>query len=258
MSDSKNVLAMPEYHQSAINMFLKCPRQYMFRYMMGLRLQPKTALTLGSAFDAGASHNFAQKIESKVDLRIDEVLDVFSTDFERRKPETEWGEDDSDKIKDMGARMTKVFHTDGARKITPVEVQKPFRVEFAEAGYAIGGTMDVVATGHVVRDQKTSKTHYATNAVETEIQPAVYSFAYEAETGVKPVFAFDVVTKHKEPRYQEVVGKVSETQTEQLFEAINIMHSQITRGEFQYAPPGSWWCSQDWCGYWSQCKGKKK
>lgn len=249
-------IKQPEYHQSAINTFLKCPRQYMFRYVMGLKIAPKTALTVGIAFDAAAGHNLKQKIESKTDLPVADVLDAFSTDFDKRAPGTDWDGDDPGAQKDMGARMTKVFHEKGAPKIKPLTVQESFRLE-TDAGYALGGTFDVVEEGHILRDQKTSKGEYAADAVNFEIQPAVYSFAYQAKYGVQPEFAYDVVTKHKEPRYQEVKGKVTQTQTEQLFEAVNIMHSQIQRGEFQYAPSGQWFCSKSWCGYWHLCKGKK-
>lgn len=247
---------LPEYHQSAINMFLKCPRQYMFRYMMNLRLPPKSALTMGKAFDAAVTVNFSQKIVSKTDLPVSDVADAFVTAFNKDAPQTVWDEDDPGKLKDQGVAMAKVFHEKAAPKIQPVTVQESFRLE-TDAGYALGGTFDIVQEGHVVRDQKTSKAEYSPDAVSQEIQPAVYSFAYEAKHGVRPDFAYDVITKHKEPRYQEVVGRVSETQTEQLFEAIGLMHSQIERGEFQYAPPGAWWCSKTWCGWWHLCKGKK-
>lgn len=249
-------MALPEYHQSAINMFLKCPRQYMYRYMMGLKVQPKSALTAGISFHAGVDHNFKQKIESKVDLKTSEVVDAYSTEFDKRSPETDWDGDDPGAVKDKGVQMTTVFHEKAAPKIQPLSVGEQFRLE-TDAGYALGGTFDVVAEGHVLRDQKTSKAEYAADAVTTEIQPAVYSFAYEAKTGVKPQFVFDVVTKHKEPRYQEIKGEVTQTQTEQLFEAVTLMHKSVSRGEFQYAAPGSWWCSKDWCGYWANCKGKK-
>lgn len=256
MNAPKLVAAMPEYHQSAINMFLKCPRQYMFRYMMDLRIPPKSALTLGIAFDSGVNHNFKQKITSKADVPKQDVLDAFSTDFDRRSPGTDWDGEDPGELKDKGAQMLGVFHEKAAPGIQPATVQESFRVE-TDAGYAIGGTFDVTEANHVVRDQKTSKAEYAADAVNTEIQPAVYSFAYQASHGVKPEFAFDIITKHKEPRYQQVRGQVTEVQTEQLFEAVNIMHGQIQRGEFQYAAPGSWWCSKSWCGYWNLCKGKK-
>lgn len=253
----KTLVALPEYHQSAINMFLKCPRQYMFRYMMGMRIPPKSALTVGLAFDSAATVNFKQKIESKIDMTESDVMDACASDFDKRSPETDWDGEDPGELKDLAVRMTQAFHQKAAPNIQPTTVQEQFRIE-TDAGYALGGTFDVVEANHVVRDQKTSKAEYSEDAVQNEIQPAVYSFAYQAKTGVRPEFAFDVVTKHKkEPRYQEVRGKVTDTQTEQLFEAVNIMHSQIQRGEFQYAAPGSWWCSKTWCGYHSICKGKK-
>lgn len=256
-AEKKLELVLPEYHQSAINMWLKCPRQYMYRYMMGLKLQPKSALTVGIAFGDGVDHNMIQKVETKKDLPVADVLDAYSTAFDKRSPETDWDGDDPGEQKDMGARMLKTFQEKAAPNINPKTVQESFRVE-TDAGYALGGTFDVTEENHLIRDQKTSKQEYAEDAVNTEVQPAVYSFAYEAKRGVRPDFAFDVVTKHKkEPRYQLVRGRVSDIQTQQLFEAINIMHSQIQRGEFQYAPSGAWWCSKSWCGYWSQCKGKK-
>ncbi len=254
---TKPALAVPEYHQSSINMFLRCQRQYMFRYMMNLRIPPKAALTVGRAFDTSVSYNMTQKIESKVDVPVDEVADAFSTSFDKESAGTDWSEDDPGEQKDMGVKMARAFHEKAAPAIQPVSVQEAFRLE-TDAGYALGGTFDVVQEGHILRDQKTSAKAYSENAVQTEVQPALYSFAYKAKHGEHPDFAYDVVTKHKGgPRYQEVKGRVTQTQFEQLFEVVTLMHSAITRGEFQYATPGSWQCSPKWCAYWDRCKGKK-
>lgn len=249
-------IKMPEYHQSAINMFLKCPRQYMYRYMMDLRLPPKSALTLGGAMDAAFTHNFTQKIQSQNDLPVDDVLDAFSTAFDKRTPETDWSGDDPGEQKDLGAKMTKAFQEKASPNIQPKTVQEKARVE-TDAGFAVAGTFDVIDSNDILRDQKSSKNAYSADAVSLEVQPAVYDFLYQAKYGKKPAgFAFDVITKHKEPRYQEVKGEVTEAQTNQLFETIRAMHSAIERGEFQYASSAGWWCSKDWCGYWSICKGK--
>jgi hypothetical protein len=253
--DQKNKL--PEYHQSSLGMFLKCPKQYMFRYMMNLVLPPKAALTVGSAVDCGSTFNFKQKIESKTDLKVDDVLDVYSTEFDKRAPETIWDGENSDKQKDLGAKLVKLHHEVAAPKIQPVAVQESFRIE-TDAGYAIAGTLDLRDENKIVRDTKTSSKSYSEDAVSDSIQAAMYDFASEVKNGEKPEgFAFDVLVKTKEPKYQEVRGVVSQAQRERLFESINIMHKQIQRGEFQYAPEGAWWCSKDWCGYYSMCKGKK-
>lgn len=255
MSEKK--AALPEYHQSSIGMFLKCPRQYMYRYLMGLVLPPKSALTLGRAIDKGAGYNFEQKIASRTDLPIDDVLDAYSTTFDKEAPQTDWEGEDAGKVKDHGAKMLKVFHEQAAPKIQPVTIQEGFRLE-TDQGYALGGTFDVVDESENIRDTKTSKANYEDDAVANSIQATMYDFAFEATRGKKPkAFIFDVVTKHKEPRYQEVSGQVSDNQRNILFESVKIMHAQIERGEFQYAPEGAWWCSKQWCGYWHLCKGKK-
>lgn len=248
---------IPEYHQSSINMFLKCPRQYMFRYLMNIVSPPKAALTLGSAFDTATTKNYIQKINTRADLKSTDVQDLFSTDFDKRSTETEWDGEDPGKQKDLGVKMLTVFHEKASPKIQPIAVQSGFRIE-TDAGYALGGTMDLIDESQIIRDTKTSKAEYSPDAVSESLQATMYDFAYQTKTGVKPRgFAFDVITKHKEPRYQEVVGVVEKTQTEIMFESINMMHSQINRGEFQYAPEGAWWCSKDWCAYHSKCKGKK-
>lgn len=65
-------------------------------------------------------------------------------------------------------------------------------------------------------------------------------------------------TAQKKPILQRVEGKVTNADREWLFDAINQVHKAIQSGVAMPAPEGSWYCSQKWCGYWDQCKGKKK
>lgn len=254
MSESQTHL--PEYHQSSIGMFLKCPRQYMYRYLMNLVLPPKSALTLGRAVDSAVTHNFTQKIETEKDLKVTDVLDVYSSTFDKEAKDTEWEGEDPGEQKDLGYKMLNVYHEVAAPKIQPATVQDAFRIEFEE--FAFGGTLDLTDKQNFVRDTKTSKTNYDENAVSDSIQATMYDFAFETKYGKKPRgFKFDVITKHKIPRYQEVSGQVSNGQRDRLFESVNIMHAEIKDGRFQYAPEGAWWCSKSWCGYWDRCKGKK-
>lgn len=247
---------LPEFHQSSITQFLKCPRQYMFRHLMNIVLPPKAALTLGRAVDIAVTHNYAQKIKTETDLNVNDVLDVYSTSFDKEAKETEWADDKPGDQKDLGVKMLTVYHTEAAPKIQPATVQDAFRIETEE--YALGGTLDLTDKDGFIRDTKTSKQNYDEDHVSDSTQATMYDFAYETKYGKKPKgFKFDVITKHKVPRYQEVTGVVSLPQRERLFETVNIMHAQIKDGRFQYAPEGAWWCSKDWCGYWHMCKGKK-
>jgi len=245
-----------KFHQSMVQMFLKCPRQFQFRYLEKIISPPKSALTIGSCMDVAETTNFTQKVSSSTDLPLSEVLDVFDTEFSIREKETVWDED-RDKCKDKGVEMLKVFHDQAAPQILPITVQEEFNLE-TDGGYSLGGTMDITDSSGFIRDIKTSKAEYAEDAVSQSIQAAMYDFAYECTRGYKAKgFIFDVVTKHKVPRYQKVTGEVGKYQRSRLFESINIMNKQITAGDFQYAADGAWWCSSTWCGYWHLCKGKK-
>lgn len=246
------------WHQSEINMFLTCGKQWEFRYVQGIKTPPKAALTIGSSVDAAVTHNLIEKIKTGADLPEEAVLDAFSTDFDIRAKETEWDKDeDPGEQKDMGARLVKLHHEKAAPTIQPETVQESFVIE-TDAGYELGGTIDVVEKTGVIVDTKTSKTSYAEDSVSGAIQPALYDFAYEALRG-KPAsgFRYDVLVKTKTPKYQPVAGKVSERDRAWFFETVSRVHKAAEAGIALPAPEDSWVCSPKWCGYWSLCKGRK-
>ncbi len=249
-----------KYHQSEIQTFLKCGKQWEFRYLMGIKTPPRAALTVGSSVDRAVTINLVEKMKNGSLLKKEAVLDAYSSDFETRKKETEWGEDDSGKQKDIGAALVSLHCESVAPKIEPASVQEEFVLE-TDAGYDLGGTIDLTEKSGVVVDTKTAKSAYDPDAVSGALQPALYDFAYES-LNKKPStgFRYDVLikpTKTLPARSQTVEGKVTLKDREWLFEAIGQMHKAIEAGVTLPAPEGAWWCSKDWCGYWSRCKGKK-
>lgn len=254
--ENKNI---KEYHQSEIAMFLKCGKSWEFRYIQGIKTPPKAALTVGSSVDAGVTRNLAQKIETKKDLTVDEVLDVYSTDFEIRASETEWGDDNRGEQKDMGAKLIKLHHEAFAPKIDPATVQEKFVIE-TDAGFNIGGTIDLTEKDGTIADTKTSKSKYDENAVFRALQPAVYDFAYEALNGKKAKsFRYDVLikpTKTLPARSQQVEAQVTPDDRSWLFETIHSVDKAIKAGVALPASDTSWACSKEWCGFWDRCKGK--
>lgn len=252
-------MSRPKYHQSEIETFLKCGKQWEFRYVQGLRVPPKAALTVGSAVDTAVTRNLIEKVQTGKDMPTEAVLDAFSSDFERRKSETEWGEDDPGEQKDVGVKLVTLHHANLAPKIEPATVQEEFHLQ-TDAGYDLGGTIDLTEKNGIVADTKTSKSKYEPDAIARAIQPAMYDFAYEA-LHRKPAegFRFDVLIKptaRKPAEFQQVQAKVTIEDRTWLFDTINNVHKAIQAGVAMPAPANSWWCSPDWCGYWSRCKGK--
>jgi CRISPR/Cas system-associated exonuclease Cas4 (RecB family) len=248
-----------EYHQSELNTFLKCGKQWEFRYVQKIKTPPKAALTLGSSVDAGVTRNLVQKVGSGKDLSLEEVLDVYSKDFDIRAQETEWDEDKPGEQKDMGIKLLSAHHAELAPKIDPETVQEKFVIE-TDAGFNLGGTLDLTTKDLVVVDTKTAKSKYDEGAVNNSIQAIMYDFAYEALRGKKAKsFRFDVLikpTKTIGARVQQVEEKVTDEARSFLFDSIHNVHRAIEAGIALPAAEGSWWCSKDWCGYWDRCKGK--
>ncbi len=57
-------------------MFQRCGVQYEFRYIQGQIMPPGAAQIRGTGVHKGAEHNYRHKIEHKVDLPTDEVVNV--------------------------------------------------------------------------------------------------------------------------------------------------------------------------------------
>ncbi len=257
---SRAEMARPRYHQSEIQMYLKCGKMWFFRYAMGIKTPPSAALTVGSSVDFAVSHNLSQKIRSERDLSEEDVLDTFSADFESRKQETKWAGADPGRQKDIGAELIRSHHRVIAPRLRPATVQESFIVR-TSAGYDLGGTMDFTERSGVIVDTKTSRLPYEGNAVRRSIQPALYDYAYEAIRGKSATgFRYDVLVKptQKNPtRVQQIEARVEQKDREWLFDTITQVHRAIQAGVAMPAPEGSWYCSREWCGYWSICKGRK-
>lgn len=253
-------VALPEYHQSEILLFLKCGLQHYFRYILGIKVPPKAALTVGSSVDAGVNHNFSQKISSGQDEPLAAIVEECASAFEARSPETEWGNDDKGQQKDMAIQLVTAHYRDIAPKVRPETVQESFLIETPE--YRLGGIMDLTESDTTVVDTKTSKNSYKDEQIYHAIQPSLYTFAYETIRRKRPrAFRFDVLikpTKTLPARTQQMQAEITTEDHEWLFTTVDRMHRALKAGVALPAAEGSWWCSKDWCGYWHMCKGKRK
>lgn len=248
------------YSPSQISMYLKCGKQWRFRYIDGLILPPGAALTVGKSVDHAVSKNLAQKVASKEDLKLGDVLDHFSTEFDKEAVVTDWTGEDKGEQKDVGAQLVAVHHSQVAPTIVPEAVQEMFVID-TDAGYSLRGVIDTVEANGTISDTKTSSRAYDEGAVSRNLQSAAYTWAYKTLRQKDPKgFRFDVLkkpTKRTAASYQKVEGQVQDADIEWLFQNINEAHKAISAGIEMPAPDGAWWCSKDWCGYWHLCKGRK-
>lgn len=246
---------------SQMNMYLRCSAQYYFRYIEGLKLPPKSAMTFGSSVDAGLNHNFSQKIGSKKDLKVNELLDAFSTAFEIGKQTTEWEKDENPaEIKDGGVILLKKYHKEIAPKIQPIAVQEQLKIEFNDFDYDFLGYADLIDESGVIIDNKTSGKSPAKEgegfrvAPDHDVQLSAYALGYrlkfhKPEAGLR----VDYLIRTKEPKFIQVPLLKTNADVDYLLRLIGYVVDAIQKEVF-IPNRGNMLCSPRWCGYYDACK----
>jgi hypothetical protein len=86
------------------------------------------------------------------------------------------------------------------------------------------------------------------------VQLTVYAAGHKRLTG-QPAseVRLDVLVKTKEVTRQVLRSTRGAADFQALAARINATLAGIAAGIFPPASPGSWWCSDRWCGYWRSC-----
>ena len=250
----------PILTQSMISQYLHCGLQWEFRYIKGLKIPPKGVLTLGSAVDAGVTHNLSQKIETGIDLPIQEVESAFESDFERRAGFTDWSELSKDDSKDIGVQLVRAHHRLAAPLIKPKAVQWSFDYD-TERGYRLAGTADLVDESDTVEDTKTAAKAYSEDAIGQSLQGPIYVQALSRELPQSAGnFRYRVLvkpTKTLPARVQTIDGRITDQQIDFANQSADRVHAAIQAGIALPADPKSYLCNEKFCGFFSICKGRK-
>ncbi|KKN65032.1 hypothetical protein LCGC14_0485890 [marine sediment metagenome] len=263
MSIETVVEKKPHLSPTQILMMQRCPAQWYYRYICGLVVPPSGAMTLGSSVDTGITHNYKQKIESEADLPTDDVLDAFSTDFEARKGETQWGKDEvAGDVKDDGARVIKVYQDEIAPIVQPVTVQEITRLEIPNFDYDLMIVPDVEQTGNIIRDTKVvGKSPPGVKSGNPQPQPhhfvqmTAYALATSERTQEPTAGGFiDYCVRTKEAKVIPVPVSFTEADYTYFKNMIALTARQI---ELEHYPPNrqNMMCSRRFCGYWEKCQG---
>lgn len=244
---------------SQINMWLRCPLQYRFRYIQGMKIPPKSALTLGKSVHQGIEHNYRQKVDSHKDLKVSEVCEKYSEAFDVLKRDTLWMKDEKPgEIKDEGAGLIKVYHKIVAPKVQPLYVEQKFHLEFVDFLFDLRGFIDLVTIKKIIKDHKTTKMTPNQAKIDKDLQLTVYSLGYrmkykEVEKGVGQ----DYMVRLKTPKIVQLKSKRTEANIKCLLKLIGYVSKGITEEMF-YPNPHNILCNEKSCGYWDMCQGGKK
>lgn len=178
---------------SQVQKYLKCPRQYEFRYVAKMKETIGSSLVLGRAFHKGMQDATIRKAVDGEILSTDDVLDIYSEsfDYERENQDVDWAEDDPGKIKDDGSQMMQKYYEEQGVNITPMvdenglpytERKHTFEIV---PGLKVFGVIDIIEHDGAIRDYKTSSKSPSKNIIDEKIQLPVYAMMYRDMFGEK-------------------------------------------------------------------------
>lgn len=241
---------------SSISTYLRCPRQWAYSYLEGLRRPPGVALIKGSAVDKAASANLIQKIETRVDLPVEDVKEA-AEDALRKEvdgaggaSEVQWSGESLPKAIDSAVSLTERHMMEHAPRIQPVTVQQFLSRPIPGTTRALFGHLDFIEEDGTVGDIKTGSRRMSTKDAENDQQATAYSYLMG-----RPIdFRFWRVIDTRRYVTDEIVStQRSDTETRWYEEAAQQVSAAIDGGAYPPNPTG-WWCDQKWCGFYSRCR----
>jgi len=226
---------------SQVNMYLRCPRQYEFRYLRGLKVPPGAALVKGKAYDYVCNQNYSEKIKTGKDVKdgMDFVPEGWRAAMDETGGEVDWGSKNATQVAGELNDHARLFFAEIAPQVHPVAVQ----VEVRREGFL--AYIDVVDDETRVRDNKAKGKLMGANEAHKDLQPTAYAYAMNTPI----TFAFDVSTPHKVGLYLTERDMADVAAYERLLDKLR---AAIKTGIF-LPNPTSKFCLPTWCGFWSRC-----
>lgn len=243
---------------SQINMYQRCPKQYEYRYIDGIKSPPTIALKEGSTHHdvmEAVGVEFMKKRIVPVKTRIEMFCDLFST-HKKDIDKKEWamsGCSPSD-VLNRGALLIEdyyAFERDNLKHIRPAS-QPEEKFEILIGGVPVLGFIDTTTLGLGVIDYKVVSKCKSQSETDHDLQLTIYSAVKK-----NPLVGFMCFVKSKTPKVQLVQSRRSQKDFRYSKLLVSSVADAIKKGAFPLcSPTGNYLCNERWCGYWKMCRGK--
>jgi hypothetical protein len=280
-------LALPKTYLSIsqVNMYLRCAKQYKFRYVDDHMRPPGVAMALGSGGHAALEVTHHHLVDHDTPAPTEQLLDCFSDKFKEISQTIEdWEEEKPGLLKDKGIALVRLYNEQMAPHVRPQVDDKRVRgiekkFEVTVSGVPMLGYIDLIdgnsemAFSHeeVLAIQATMGPKWIPEELRTSI--ADFKFVgktmpqatvdgslqltmYSLATGIAAV-RFDQMIKTKVPKVKRATSIRTRQDHAWLKRIVRDVAEAISKGVFPPTDPTDWVCSAKWCGYWHMCRGKK-
>ena len=262
-----NALALLRKEQhlsiSSIQTYIRCPTQFFFRYILGVRESHRAgALAFGSAIHAALAYFYLALMEQK-EITANELTGRFAEEWKKEFsgeiPVLLDNKDTFDSLQDKGVGMLTCFHRDAPRPYRVVGVEEAFAVEICHpsskqpTGERLVGVFDAVIQDkdgtYGILEHKTAARRFSQTRLDHDLQVTGYHHAARFMGLGEATITLQVLLKTSKPAlelYQPT--RTSRDITDFQRVAAGVL-TAIEAGAFY--PVRDWWCST--CPHAARC-----
>lgn len=241
---------LPLLSASSVTTFLRCGQQWYFSYVAAVKSPPTLKQARGLAVHKAVEVNMRQKIASRIDLPVDDVVDAYADEFDLISTDVEDDKSETGEYKDSGAKLTRMHTKLVAPEVQPVWVEQP--VQFAINDIPFSGQVDLLDDESRIRDTKTTARKPMPDSYGLNMTG--YALSFRQLTGATETdTVLDYLVATRKPYYLPITagGPVSDEEIRRFANIVESVAYAIKAGRFVPNGLASGACS--WCGYRSIC-----
>ncbi len=235
--------------------------KWYWKYVERLEEPATDNMALGSAVGTTSLTNLQHRIDHEQQpMPLGDVLDVYAQEFQwafHDEGEVIMSEPE-DKIKDQGASLVRLWHTERQHMLTPAAVEQEIVLRPPGASWKFKCYLDLVDDQGVVRDLKTSKNGISLDDARKDPQVDAYLAAKMLAGERHDTFVYEVLRKTKVPGVEQVPTSRSELRLINYLRRVEQSAQEIAwrweTGNWTGAPSHAFWCSSKQCGFFPFCE----
>ena len=262
---------------SQLMTYVRCPEHWLFRYNLGLKRTPKKILKHGFAMHEVFAYHFDQKKKDGRGIKPGEAkeffADVFLGALDDYKQELEAArpyltkeylkkerEVDINDLLDRGMRGIEVYFKKLNPHIIPDLVEEAFEFQ-ASKDIQVIGRLDLTHVNGTIHELKTTRKNPNMQDIRSDPQLAIYQLGYHRIKGKYPVALskdYIVLSKNDSKITRFRVARPFADRNTVLRNINAIMKATENNIFYCMHPAESWFCSKEWCGYYTLHQELKK
>lgn len=239
---------------SSLNLFLDCSAKFYFQIIEKVDVPKSIALALGTSVHKALETNYSQKVDSRKDLELETVKDVFSDTYEKETQEVDSNDfklqSKGDK-KDIALLLVEKYHSDIAPHIQPIKVEQRINVKFSN-GVELTGQLDLLDEDNVLVDHKTTSRKPTGASISNILQVTGYSILGQTAGYEIKERRIDYLVFGARP---EIKHFNVEADRNYFLNVLEVITKSIEAGIF-IPNRGSMFCTKRFCKFYNECEKK--